>query len=193
MENKEFTPERSLQIISEAIMKSRRDFEKSAGTPLIIWGSSVILTALIVWALWTKTGEPAWNYLWFAMTAIVGTIMLFLNRKCTNKNEGIIGQTLGQIWNSFGGIAIAIAIIGSLLIPFDITMVITIILGYAAALTGLVLRNWFIAVGGFLMSIVAPVAVTYLVGANVMLLMVGAALITLLIPGIILNITNRKQ
>lgn len=193
MENKEFTPEKSLQIISEAIMKSRRDFEKSAGTPLIIWGSAVVLTALIVWFLWSKTGNPAWNYLWFAMTAIVGPIMLILNKKCTTKSEGIISQTLGQIWNSFGGIAIAIAIIGSLLIPIDITMVIVIILGYAAALTGLVLRNWVITIGGFVMAILAPVALTYLVGSNVMLLMVGAALITLLIPGIILNITNRKR
>ena len=43
MEANSMTPEKSLQIISEAIAKSRRDFEKNAGTPLVTWGVIVLL------------------------------------------------------------------------------------------------------------------------------------------------------
>ena len=36
METNEMTPVKSLQIINEAIEKSRRDFEQDAGTPMIV-------------------------------------------------------------------------------------------------------------------------------------------------------------
>lgn len=36
MESNELNPEKSLQIISEAIRRSRREFEKNAGTPIAI-------------------------------------------------------------------------------------------------------------------------------------------------------------
>lgn len=36
METNELTPEKSLQIINEAIEKSRKDFEKNSGSPMII-------------------------------------------------------------------------------------------------------------------------------------------------------------
>ena len=36
METNEMTPEQSLQVISDAIAKSRKDFERKAGTPMIL-------------------------------------------------------------------------------------------------------------------------------------------------------------
>ncbi len=59
METNEMTPERSLQIINDAIEKSRKDFEKNAGTPMIFWGSIVLLFSITVWILLMQTGNPA--------------------------------------------------------------------------------------------------------------------------------------
>ena len=42
------TPVKSLQIINEAIEKSRRDFEQNAGTTMILWGAVVMAFSLAV-------------------------------------------------------------------------------------------------------------------------------------------------
>ena len=69
MENN-FSAENSLRLISETIERSRRTIAKNAGKPLILWGTLVTVTSLVIWLLWSKTGSPAWNFLWFAMSAI---------------------------------------------------------------------------------------------------------------------------
>jgi uncharacterized membrane protein (DUF106 family) len=63
MEANDMTPEKSLQLISEAISKSRRDFEKNSGTPMIIWGITLMVFSLIIWLILRTTGNPLWN-LW---------------------------------------------------------------------------------------------------------------------------------
>ena len=66
MENNEkLTAERSLEIISEAIEQGRRDVERNAGTPMIMWGVLSCVTGCLVCALWRLTASPAWNVLWF--------------------------------------------------------------------------------------------------------------------------------
>ena len=70
MENNELTPEKSLQIINEAIDKSRKDFERNAGTPMIFWGAIVLLFSLAVWMLLILTGKLEWNFLWFGIPVI---------------------------------------------------------------------------------------------------------------------------
>ena len=67
MEANSMTPEKSLQIISEAIAKSRRDFEKNAGTPLVTWGVIVLLFSILVWFILQETGNMNWNLLWFGI------------------------------------------------------------------------------------------------------------------------------
>lgn len=63
METNEMTPEKSLKIISEAIARSRRDFEKNAGTPMILWGAVVLIFSMAVWILLKQTDNQSWNYL----------------------------------------------------------------------------------------------------------------------------------
>ena len=65
METNEMTPVKSLQIINEAIEKSRRDFEQDAGTPMIVWGAVVLVFSLAVCIMWKLTGNLSWNFLWF--------------------------------------------------------------------------------------------------------------------------------
>ena len=69
MESNELSPEKSLQIISDVIATSRRNFEKESGCKLLIWGIGVAVTSAIVYLLYLKTGNPAWNFLWFILPA----------------------------------------------------------------------------------------------------------------------------
>ena len=79
--NNELTAERSLEIIKRQIEQSRKDTEKNSGTSLIVWGSMVFITALIVWYLWSTTGKGVWGFLWFAMAFIGWMLMIWQGKK----------------------------------------------------------------------------------------------------------------
>ena len=53
--NDKLTVERSLEIISEAIELGRRDVERNAGTPMIVWG---VLTCIPAARCGTCFGSP---------------------------------------------------------------------------------------------------------------------------------------
>ena len=110
METNELNPEKSLQIISEAIRKSRREFEKNAGTPLIIWGVSILLLSLLVWFVWKSTNNPAWNFLWFS-TIIIWIVFSIIDKKKEKKvkTKNFLGEIIGYVWISYGIFAIGLS------------------------------------------------------------------------------------
>jgi hypothetical protein len=63
METNEMTPEKSLQVISDAIARSRKDFEKNAGAPMILWGVVVLVFSIVIWLLLRSTENHMWNIL----------------------------------------------------------------------------------------------------------------------------------
>ena len=106
METTGLTPEKSLQIINEAIEKSRKDFEKNAGSPMIIWGSVVFIFSIAVWVMLTLTGNLNWNFLWFGIPVIGFPLTsILLKGKCKEGGESFISKTLGQIWAAYGPVS----------------------------------------------------------------------------------------
>ena len=59
MDTNEMTPEKSLQVITEAISRSRRDFEKNAGKPMILWGVIVMIFSFITWGVFKVNYKKA--------------------------------------------------------------------------------------------------------------------------------------
>ena len=110
MESNELNPEKSLQIISEAVRRSRREFEKNAGTPLIIWGMSILLLSLVVWFVWKSTNNPAWNFLWFS-TIIIWIVFSIIDKKKEKKvkTKNFLGEIIGYVWISYGIFAIGLS------------------------------------------------------------------------------------
>lgn len=207
MEINELTPEKSLQIISESIRKSRRDFEKDAGKPLIIWGLSVLFISFVVWLTWKITDNPAYNLIWFS-TIIVWIIFAIVQKK---KDKGIkarnfLGEMIGYVWISYGifaiGLSVVICLISQVYVdsPVSIksmsqflTLIFCVLLGFSALITGILVKNKSIIFAGLIIGLGSPVAYYYLDGADLTLMMSIASFFTLLIPGIILNIQSKKE
>ena len=101
MENN-FSAESSLRLISETIERSRRTIAKNSGKPLILWGALVTITAIVIWLLWSKTGSAAWNFLWFAMTAVGMICMATLLKGREKAPDTEVTRMLGKIWGWFG-------------------------------------------------------------------------------------------
>lgn len=205
MEVNELNPEKSLQIISEAIRKSRREFEKNAGTPLIIWGISIFLISLLVWISWKTTDNPAWNFLWFSTIILWIVLSVIQKKKEQNvKSKNFLGEVIGYVWISYGIFAVCLSAIFCVIMNADtaisiyfmstfLVLLISVLLGFSAMITGLLVKNKCIVAAGLIYGLGVPVVVNFLKGADVTLIMSFASLICLLIPGIVLNLQSKKE
>ena len=102
METGNLSTEKSLQIIKETIERSRNTIARNSGKPLVLWGSLVALTSLVIWVLWSSTGKPVWNLLWFAMSAIGLVITNIITKNREKVPESEVSRTLGVVWMWFG-------------------------------------------------------------------------------------------
>ena len=157
--------EKSLEIISEAINNSRQDFQRRGGTAMLIWGTTVILVSgIVLLGLTLSDNNHLWNLAWFLIP--------------------FIG------WGIFGILAIAVGIM-AFFIPIPTNGVIILLLGMAGAVTGVLCSSWTV----FILSIICGIAglpCDYFLDIPTPLIMAVAALMTLVIPGLIFNRQNRK-
>ena len=150
--------EKSLEIISEAINNSQRDFQRRGGTAMLIWGTTVILVSGII--------------------------------ESKGKGENFVSRSVGIVWGIFGILAIAVGIM-AFFIPIPTNGVIILLLGMAGAVTGVLCSSWTV----FILSIICGIAglpCDYFLNVPTPLIMAFAALMTLVIPGLIFNRQNRK-
>ncbi len=188
METNEMTPERSIRLITDAITKSRRDFEKNAGSPMVLWGILVLVFSVAVWLLLTLTDNPYWNSLWFVLPLIGWPLSaLIMKKKCVSGARNFVNDILAQIWTVFGIFATVLAVMFVFIDPRFIAHYIAVLMGFAAAMTGVVLKKRIFTVCGFITGIACPAAFCLMEGYAMTLIFAAVAVIDLLVPGIILN------
>ena len=205
MENN-LSAENSLRIIAETIERSRRTITKNSGKPLILWGVLVALFSLIIWGLWTKTGSPAWNLLWFAMSAIGFVCMktLFRNREKVPETE--VSRMLGKIWMWFGifatgffalvwvawGIRSLTGVEGTLSV--DLTLIILLMMGLGGTLSGAVLGNKVVTASALIATTFAALFLMVMPTGSPLRILSFAILgvFALIVPGIILQKQGRE-
>ena len=200
MENN-FSAESSLRLITETIERSRRTIAKNSGKPLILWGALVAITAIVIWILWTRTGSPAWNFLWFAMTAIGAVCMRTMTRNREKVPESEVSRMLGKIWMWFGifstgffalvwaawGIRCAVGIEGPLKV--DLSLVIVLMMGLCGALSGAVLKFKTITVSSVVATVLSALFLMVMPEASALriLAFVILGVFALIIPGVIMQ------
>ena len=192
METNEMTPEQSLQVISDAIAKSRKDFERNAGTPMILWGAIVLVFSVVIWLLLRTTDNLLWNFLWFGIPLIGWPLShIYLKDKEIKGARNFVNDTIGQIWIGYGIFALLTAGALSFIAAEYIGVITMTLLGYAAAMTGMVLKNRFITIGGFITGIGGVVALCMFRTCDVTLAFSVASVVSLILPGIMMNRNNR--
>ena len=182
------TPEKSLKIISEAIARNRRDFEKSAGAPLLTWGCIVLIFSILTWFVLRETKDTFWNILWLGVP-IVGWPLSHAQSKdkSTNGSNNFINKLLGSIWMAYGIFATALTVVFAFIAPPFGGFLAAVLLGFAATMTGIVLKNNCIKIGGIFTGIGCTIALFYIGKWDAPLLFAVAATINLILPGITLK------
>ena len=188
METNELTPEKSLQIINEAIEKSRKDFEKNSGSPMIIWGSVVLIFSIVILLLLKMTGNLSWNFLWFGIPVLGWPLSsLLLKGKCKNGGKSFISNTIGQVWITYGIFATVLSVVFAFMAPQFTGYITAVLLGFSAVMTGLILKNGYITAGGFITGLGCTVALFFSNNEIIPLFFAIASILNLIIPGIMMN------
>ena len=184
--NKEMTAQESLRIISETLNNNRRAILRNGAKYFLLWGAVLTVFSLVIFALWRSTGNPAWNWLWFAMPIVGYPLAAILRKHETVVPKNILGSLIGQTWALYGLFAIVISAVAVFFVPMHISLLIVVLMGFAEAISGLLLKNWPIIVAGIILGIGGAVAAMLLKGAEQHLLFTLGGIL-LMVTGAIVN------
>lgn len=161
-ENMELTAERSLEIITEQLEKSRRAVSKDTGQWLFVSGLTTMITAVVVACANYLTWTPLFHLLWFALPVVIWLVMKYINRNRVPVPESFVGTLVRKTWYTtlaFALVYVVIATVWNIVLQhyespevflhagMHITPTILTLLAVAVSMTGLILKKsalvWF--------------------------------------------------
>lgn len=157
-EKSEMTVNESLALITETMNNSRKAILRNSAKHFVLWGCVLMVLSFTIWQLWSSTGNPAWNFLWFAMPLIGYPLALVLTKKDEAAPQSEISRMIGYVWTVFGAFAMSISAIAVFAVPMHITLLIVVMLGLAESISGVLLKNWPIIICGFILGVGGAVA-----------------------------------
>ena len=187
---KEMTAQESLKLISETMDSNRKSIVRSSSKYYILWGSLLAVFSLVIYWLWHSSGKPAWNVLWFAMPVFGYLFAWILGKKDVAVPSSFLGNLTGYVWSAFGAFSIVISAIAIFIVPMPITFTIVLLFGVAECITGIILKNWPIIIGGFIVGVGGAVVAMLLHTEAQMLLFTFAGVI-LAATGLIIKLQNK--
>ena len=161
-ENMELTAERSLEIITEQLEKSRRAVSKDTGRWLFVSGLTTMLMAVIVASANLLSWSPLFHLLWFAFPLVLWLVMKYINRNRVPVPESFVGTLVKKTWYTILAFALVYSVVAVvwnrymvvyespevfLYAGMHITPTILTLLAVAVSMTGLILKKsalvWF--------------------------------------------------
>jgi hypothetical protein len=194
MNEKNFTPEESLLIISKTIEETRKKIQEN-GHIIILWGSlifTVILSQYILELLGLhKKFDIAWTCILFLPGAIYTFFYTWRKSRKNNIPKTILGTIVGAMGWLFGLNGFVLAAIFGDHIGNALAPVLLILLAITTIVIGLSIKFKPLIIGGIVLNLLA--IGTFLVNPayHGFSLMFGA-MIGLIIPGILLNIAKKR-
>ena len=202
-QNQDFSPMQSLELISRTLDNSRKDIVRGGAKYYILWGILLTVMSLAVYFLWKGTGDPSWNFLWFAMPVIGYPIAAMLKNKSGKVlPSNFVTELNGKVWTAFCIFSTSIAALSillhlltkstaSALMVNGITPSIALLFGICECISGIALKNWAIMVGGFLIG-VGGTLVFYATGMGIgQMLIFTVAGVILTLTGVIIKLQNK--
>ena len=191
------TAERSLEIITEQIERSRRAVSKTTGQSLYISGlctMGMAVVVAIVNLLLANTEFMAFGHLlWFALPVIIWLAMRNIHKRSEPVPTTLIGSLVGKTWWTF-----AVFVLGFFLTALlwnkilalsvsdptaylthrvDITPIIILLMGMAVTITGHILKSKWLVWFGIIAALVVSVC-DYAGLSSMLLARMGASVAT---------------
>ena len=187
---KEMTAQESLLLIAETFNKSRKGILRNSAKYFMLWGAMLTVISLVIYLLWHLTGKPDWNFLWFAMPVIGYPLAALMGKYDVAVPQNEVSKMLSGVWRVFGAFAVTLSAVAIFLVPMNVSLIIVIILGLAECMSGVLLKNWPIIIGGFLLGVGGAVF-AMLVKSEAQLLVFTLGGVLLLITGLVMKLQNK--
>ena len=185
-QNKEMTAQQSLDLISEMLNNNRRCILQNSAKHFILWGALLLAFSIVIYELLHVTKDLHWMLLWFAMPVLGFPLARLLGKKETAVPQNVISSQLHYIWLAYCAFAMVISVVAMFEMPSCITLALVILLGFSECLSGLLLKNWPIIIGGFILGVGGAV-VAMLVRSEAQLLVFAAGGFMLAATGLIVK------
>ena len=187
---KEMTAQESLLLIAETFNKSRKGILRNSAKYFMLWGAMLTVTSLVIYLLWHLTGQPDWNFLWFAMPVIGYPVAALMGKYDVAVPQNEVSKMLSGVWRVFGAFAVTLSAVAIFLVPMNVSLIIVIILGLAECMSGVLLKNWPVIICGFLLGVGGAVF-AMLVKSEAQLLVFTLGGVLLLVTGCIMKLQNK--
>lgn len=112
MEDRKLTEKESIEVITSMIERTK-DRYIGNGNIMLMWGYLCVAVSALVWLLLVVTHNPAYNWLWFLIWVIGGTLTPIMDRKqhCERGVKNYSDRVTSQIWTAVGFAALAMTAI----------------------------------------------------------------------------------
>lgn len=105
---RKLTQQESLEIITSMIRRTRERYIGD-GNIMLMWGYLTVGVSLLVWAMLVVTHNQAWNWLWFLIWIVGGTLTPVMARR-RQREKGVKSysdKVTSQLWLTVGFSAVA--------------------------------------------------------------------------------------
>jgi hypothetical protein len=190
MKTTNFNPEESFKLIESVIQQAKNRFEEN-GAAFILWGIAVPLCCFGQ-AYLISIGKASISWYPYLILPLISIITIFFSAKKKNQTRNPLALISSRLW-LFTGINILIIAFGfnSYLLS-NLTPIILLLLGIATAVAGSFIRSSLLLYCGLILNASAYVAF-FIPWKHQPLFMGIIALLTFLIPGILLRIKHQKR
>ncbi len=191
MQTHDFTPEKSLELIAEAIAEARSKFEEN-GLIYLFWGLLIALATIGQFVL-LKTGHQDINwYPYLLMPLGFAASGIYFSRKGRQKKPNLIETITAYSWLLLALNMLVLGFVFATVLQQFLIPVILILQGIGMFVSGSAIRNKLLTYAGVLVNISGLVALR--VAWVYQPLLAGiVALIAVALPGLLLMIKHRKN
>ncbi|MBR1882878.1 MAG: hypothetical protein IJ808_07715 [Muribaculaceae bacterium] len=172
-EKNNMTAERSLEIITEQIERSRRVVAKDTGQSLYVAGLCTMAMAVVVALVNYLTASPMGNLLWFLLPVIIWIALRDIYKERTHAPVNLVGTLVAKTWQTFAVFTLGFFVVviiwysrahrlaasseSVVITQVPLSPVIVLFMSMAVTITGHILKNnwlvWFGVVGGLVIAI----------------------------------------
>lgn len=207
MEERKLTEKESLEVITSMIALTKKRYIGD-GRILLMWGYLTVVISALIWTLVGFTHNPVWNWLWFLIWIIGGTLTPILDKKMQREKgaKNYSDTVTSRIWSTvgFGAIAataicLAFLLIGGIDAWSMMFAIALIFVPFAEVASGIIVKEISLIIGGaiglsaglFTMACIAGRVALYASWFMPFFIIVFVTM--MIVPGHILNYKARKE
>lgn len=206
MEERQLTKKESLEVITSMIARTKQRYIGD-GRIMLMWGYLTVALSALIWVLIGFTHNPVWNWLWYLLWIIGGTLTPIMDKKM-QREKGVKNYSdivTSRIWSTVGfsaiaatAICLAFLLVGGVDTWSMMFAIALIIVPFAEIVSGIVVKEKSLIIGGaiglsaglFTMACIAGDIALYT--SWFMPFFIIAFVAMMIVPGHILNNKARK-